>query len=274
MLLLNTIALEPNRWTADKIPYYRLENLLSPISGAGFSYLEIWQNHITTRSPQEIAALKRQMDDLNIQTRIIGLYPNLHYTGKGREREIDTFQKAIDAAGTLNAHAIKIFVGMIASDAITNEEYDRSVAFTDEVADRLHKAGLTLIGETHANTLFDTPAACFRFLEDVGAERFKICFQPYDFASTENTTASYQTFADYVVHIHLQGRKDGNMTLLQEASIDYRTFFEALNEHGFEGDLSIEFVKDCVVDSPADFDLEQVIDHAKIDREFVARLMG
>ena len=271
-LLLNTIALEPNRWTAEKIPYFQLEDLLEPIAGAGFSFLEIWQYHLTTRTQEEIRTLKNRTDDLELETRIIGLYPNMHFDGDQRQHEMETVLQAAEAANQLGAHTIKIFVGMKASQALTEAEYDRSVDFARNMADHLHQYGLSLTGETHANTLFDTPVSVFQFMEDVGAPNFHICFQPYDFTSTAKTLESYQLFADQITHVHLQGRKNNEMSLLEEADIDYRQLFATLAADRFDGDLCIEFVKDCMVDEPAAFELDLVLVNAGQDLDFIGSL--
>lgn len=268
-LLLNTIALEPNRWTADKIPYFKLEDLLPPIVRAGFQFLEIWQHHLTTRSRDEIITLKSQMDDLGLATRIIGLYPPMHLDGNDRGREMATVQRAIDYATILGVHTIKVFVGLKASPTLSPAEYERSVAFAREMTHHMHQFGLTLTGETHANTLFDNQASCFRFLEDVGAANFKVCFQPYDFTDTDQTLKDYAVFADLVTHVHLQGRQNNEMSLLADADVDYAQLFKQLAANGFDGDLCIEFVKDCVVDRPEDFDIDKVLGHAQTDRNYI-----
>ena len=43
-LLLNTIALDPNRWTPAKQPYTHLETVLDRVVASGFRQLEIWQS--------------------------------------------------------------------------------------------------------------------------------------------------------------------------------------------------------------------------------------
>jgi hypothetical protein len=42
----------------------------------------------------------------------------------------------------------------------------------------------------------------------------------------------------------------------------------------FDGYLSIEFVRDCVVDSPEQFDLDTVLANAQRDRRFVESVPG
>jgi sugar phosphate isomerase/epimerase len=182
--------------------------------------------------------------------------------------------RIIDNAVTLGAHTVKIFAGMKASADHSPAEYQRAVAFAREMTEHLHQHGLTLTGETHANTLFDSRAACFRFLNDVGAPHFKICFQPYDFTDTGRALADYEAYADRVTHVHLQGRKNDAMSLLEEADIAYVELFQALAKNAFEGDFCLEFVKDCVVDRPEAFEMDRVLGNAQRDRDYVVREMG
>jgi sugar phosphate isomerase/epimerase len=61
------------------------------------------------------------------------------------------------------------------------------------------------------------------------------------------------------------------MSLLKNADLDYKAITGALAAHGFDGYLCIEFVKDCVVSTPADFDLMHVLRNARRDYTFVQK---
>ena len=73
-LLLNTIMLEVNRWTADKALTQPLAELLPAIRAAGFDALEIWQYHISRLDDDEFADLKSRLDDHALQTVALGAY--------------------------------------------------------------------------------------------------------------------------------------------------------------------------------------------------------
>ena len=77
-ILLNSIALEPNRWTTEKIPFYRLEELLEPIAQSGFRGIEVWQYHVSSLNEDAITDLTMQADDLGIDFPVLGIYPRLH----------------------------------------------------------------------------------------------------------------------------------------------------------------------------------------------------
>jgi len=72
-LLLNSVALEPNRWTKEKIPHFQLEQLLKPITKAGFRFLELWQYHISREREKVIHRIKSTGDNSGLSFPIIGL---------------------------------------------------------------------------------------------------------------------------------------------------------------------------------------------------------
>ena len=74
-LLFNTIMLEINRWTKDKIITHPLSELLPALKKAEFTDLEIWQYHISRLTDNELTALKYQLDALEFANVALGAYP-------------------------------------------------------------------------------------------------------------------------------------------------------------------------------------------------------
>lgn len=271
-LLLNTIALDPNRWTADKIPHYALADLLPAVAEAGFPDVEIWHYHLTHPSEAGVAALDERMQHLGLRAPVVGAYPVLHLEGEALYRERAAMHALMDRAHRLGARVVKCFAGRLGSDAVDEPAYARSVRFTRELAAYAGSLGLTLTAETHPDTLCDSVAACRRFLEAVEASNLHLCFQPFDFTDTAQAGADYEALRKHVIHVHLQGRANDRITLLEEADIDYRPVLQALADGGFDGYLCIEFVKGCVVDRPDAFDLDLVLANARRDRDFVLQV--
>lgn len=270
-LLLNTLALDPNRWTPKKHPYYRLDTLLPSIAEAGFRGIELWQYHISRARKAEVERLHDQAEALGLRVPIVGMYPRLHLHGLARRAAWDEVKRMFEYAALLRTAIVKIFVGSKGTDQHTDAEYDRALAFLSDMTALATSHGLTITGELHPNTLFDSLDACRRVRAAVPSDTFKICFQPYDFADTPQALADYEALHRDVVHVHYQGRRSGALTHLEDADLDYDAFTGHLATHGFEGYLCIELVKDCIVDDPADFDLDLVLKHAQQDRDFVLR---
>lgn len=268
-LLLNTIALEPNRWTEEKIPKYRLIDLLPRIAAAGFSSIEIWDFHVMREGPDEIHYLRKILDELAIQAPVLGLYPVLHLDAPARELQWDRFRKAVVYAQILGMKGVKIFVGNRASASLSEDETERSYDFLRRACDHLQIRDMWLSGETHPDTLCDTTDAIDATIAAVDRSNFVLCYQPFDFSDTAASVKLYEQYADRIKHIHLQGRKEDKHSLLQDAEIDYGKFFTALQKGRFDGYLCIEFVKDCVVQPPAEMNLATVLQNAAKDRAFV-----
>jgi sugar phosphate isomerase/epimerase len=271
-LLLNSIALDPNRWTPAKTAYYKFDQLLKPIAEADFHFVEIWGYHLLRENENTIIYFKEIADSLGLHFPIIGIYPILHLTGNKRQLELDKVKKIFNDANILGAKIVKIFVGNLSTEKITTTEYERSVGFMSEMTNLAKSFGLIIVGETHQKTLFDTIESCGKFIKDVGATNFKICFQPYNFYATEQALRDYKGLIDDVIHVHYQGRKDKNLDLLENSDIDYDTLTKTLIESGFGGHISIEFVKNCVVKKPEDFDLHLVLKNAQQDRNFITEI--
>jgi len=270
-LLLNSVALEPNRWTKEKIPHFQLEQLLKPITKAGFQFLELWQFHISRESEKVINRIKSTGDNSALSFPIIGLYPIIHEEGEKRQNQLSEVKKIFEYAKILDSKVIKIFVGTLNAKDIAEKDYYNSVVFLSEMTNLAKAYHLTIAGETHENTLFEDVQSCQKLIQDVGADNFKICFQPIDFNDTEQTISNYNELKDEVIHIHFQGRKNDQMELLQNADLDYENLI-----HEFTQDeanyYSIEFVKDCVVENPKDFDVNLVFKNAQTDRDFIVAL--
>jgi 3-dehydroshikimate dehydratase len=271
-LLLNTIALDPNRWTPEKVAFHDLADLLPALAESGFRALEVWQYHVSRLSDDEVHALAEQARALGIAFPIVGLYPALHLEGEERAQEWEAMQQLVRRAERLGATIVKIFVGQLGSDKV-GAAYERSVAFARDLALVAGKHGLTLTAETHPDTLCDSVPATLRFFDDVDAANVRLCYQPFDFESTERTIADYRTLLEHIIHVHLQGRCDDRMALLEKAEVDYRGFLRTLAADGFDGYLCIEFVEGCVVERPEDFDLAHVLANARRDRAFVEAAM-
>ncbi len=268
-LLLNTLALDPHRWTPEKVGYYRLDALLAPIAEAGFHGVELWQYHLSRESKAEVQQLHTKAETLGVHVSVVGMYPPLHLDGEARRTAWDEVAKVVEYAGLLEAEVIKIFVGSKGTDALTEAEYERSLAFLADLVALTGSCGLTITGETHAHTLFDSLEACRAVLDAVGADAFKVCFQPYDLTDTAQALAEYDALREHVVHVHYQGRRGDALALLREADLDYAALTRTLAARGFDGYLCIELVKDCIVEPPNRFDLARVLHHAQQDRDFV-----
>lgn len=273
-ILLNSIALEPNRWTAEKIAWFNLLDLLGPISAAGFDAVEVWQHHVSRLTPAELQQLVSTSRDLGISFPVLGIYPHLHRDSDDGQQDLGEIIRMLDIAITLGADTVKMFVGSVASEELTRSQRDRTMTALAQVVKAAEGRDLRITGETHANTLFDTLSSCQQALAEINSDTLKVCFQPLDSADDERAASDFKALEEHIVHIHLQGRIDGEMALLEESDLDYTQFLTMVKQSDFAGYLCIEFVKDCVVASPELLDVDLVLRNATRDLAFVTALVS
>ena len=270
-ILLNTIMLEPNRWTGDHTLTCPLIDLLKPVAAAGFHELEIWQYHISRLHAKELDALKEGLDGLGMRSVALGGYTQLHLTGADGEVMETQLATLVEYGAILGVKTFKIFPGSLGSDKLDETQRHLSVGRIQRLAEQLVKRDMALTLETHGNTLCDSLESAIRLLDDLSTcgESVGICFQPYTEHDTDQAIATFDALQGRVLHLHLQNRREGATTLLEEGDwTDYRRLLPHVRQSGFDGPLSLEFTEGITPADGESFDLQRVIDNAARDRDF------
>lgn len=271
-LLLNTIMLEPNRWSPDHTLTRSLVDLLPPVLAAGYSELEIWQYHVSGMDRRGVEDLADALAAAGLAAGALGAYPLFHVEGSEWEQMRARLEQLVEIGRLLGIDALKVFPGRVGSADADAAVWRHSVEGLRWLADLLAGDGILLTMETHGNTLCDTVGSTLRLLADLEAcDNIGICFQPYTDADTDAALAAYDALRDHVRHIHLQNRRlDGRATTLLAAGdwTDYRRFLPHVRRSGFDGLFCLEFTADITPPEGAAFDVQRVIDNAARDRAF------
>ena len=273
-LLLNTIMLEPNRWTADHALSCPLVDLLEPMAAAGFRDLEVWGYHLDRLSEVEVDHLSGALRTRAMRVVAVGAYPSFHLEGAGDEEQRRRLDRLVAAAVRLGASVFKIFPGSIGSAQVDEAVWRRSVERIRRLAGRTGEAGLALTLETHGGTLCDTLEGTRRLLDQLPDDgRVGLCFQPYIEHDTAAAMAAFDALRPRILHLHLQNRGPGAAALLEEGDwTDYRRFLPRVRRSGFDGLMCLEFTAGITPAEGEAFDLAAVLANAARDRAFVERL--
>ena len=271
-LLLNTIMLEPNRWTADHILSWPLVDLLELIDEAGFKDLELWGYHVDRMDNDAVADLAAALAGRSMRALAIGAYPAFHKEGSEEEEEASRLERVVCAGAVLGASIFKIFPGRVASAQADGAIRRRTVERLEALADRVGAEGMALTLETHGGTLCDTLDSTHRLLDELASHsNVGICYQPYGDDDTGDAIAAFDALGEHIRHLHVQNR-DANrtMTLLEDGDwTDYARFLAHARAAGFDGALCIEFTAGIVPSEGASFDPTMVLGNAILDRRFI-----
>ena len=274
-LLLNTIMLEPNRWTGDRLLSRPLVDLLAPIDGAGFKDLELWGFHVAQLEADELAHLAEALRTRSMRALCVGSYPAFHHDGNEDDVEVARLERVVATSAALGAAIFKIFPGRVSSAEAGGAIRKRTIARLRALADRVGAEGMTLTFETHGGTLCDTLESTQTLLGELADHsNIGICFQPYSDDDTSAAIAAFDALGDHVKHLHVQNRDATNtMTLLAEGDwTDYGRFLPHAKAVGFDGALCIEFTAGIVPAVGEIFDVTMVLGNAVRDRRFIEAL--
>lgn len=231
MILLGTVALEPNRWATvhdDGRPTVDLSELVGPIAAAGFDGLEVWDRHLTA-VPGATAALADAAIPVVVFNSYAGLDPGPVATAARAEAAL--------AATNAGASAVKFNVGSDAAAAAIELE-----SVTAWLADL--PVSTRLLCECHPGTwACDDHAATARFLAAAGPpERVGAIVHSYE--DPTRLAARFDAYGDRIAHVHLNHLSTAELTVPPLAAVAER--FEAtastLQHLGFRGSWTIEFV--------------------------------
>lgn len=225
-VLLGTVALEPNRWgvlSQDRRPHLRVADWIGVAEEAGFDGVELWENHATLASDEDLVRLQSS----SLPLAVFSSYASF-------EEEGDASRDAVAAwVGRLGCAAVKFNIG---NDAAHLDAY---IERLDRFAARL-PAEVRLICECHAGTVAEDPATAARVLSAVGdAERLQALVHLGD--EPAHTGAMFDALGDRIRHVHVNFLRQGAPPLVDIAD-DVHARIERLRKHGFSGSHAIEFV--------------------------------
>lgn len=168
------------------------------------------------------------------------------------------------AACRWRAGKIRTFAGRRGSSDVGAEEWAGISARLRDMCAIAAGHGLTMVIETHPNTLADCTASTIRLIESVDHPAFSVNFDAlHIWEAGDDPVLAHSMLKDYVAHYHFKnvrsradldvfepanvyaaaGRRDG-MTPLFEGKMDYVVFLEALA--GLDVEASLEwFGNDC-----------------------------
>ena len=254
-ILFHTIAIEPARWTPQKVSA-RLIDLLAPIANAGFEQLEIFEPHLDA-DPIEIqdALLLNQLQPV-----ILSSYLNLIKLNESEFAEkLETLAHRIHIFGFKK---VRIFPGpgISPTNSVVIAQFN---ARLEQLAKRLPQTEVLL--ETHDGSLADDPQLIVRLIDELGLPNVGLLFQPTIFTQ-ESAMAQFAIQKHRIRHLHLQNRKpDNSFSTLLDGVISWPSF---LAELAPEIDATLEFV-------PADicgieqFNLEATLTQARTEKNYI-----
>ncbi len=262
-ILLHTIALEPARWTPQRVSR-PLSELLPIIAGAGFYKLEVFEPHLALLPDEH--AMVPLFARLHLIPMVLSSYLDLspHANPDGPfSTQADELLQRIDRFGFSK---VRLFPGRSPSPAQVTDTVRLIGSRLQHLAEQ--RPAVEFLLETHDGSLADDPARAVALLETAGRDNVGLLWQPTVFEPGA-ARAQWAVQKPYVRHIHLQNRTaGGKFCRLEDGVISWREFLSSVE---FAVDVSLEFVPSaiCEVD---EFELTTSVQEAVEEFGYVVKM--
>ena len=155
--------------------------------------------HAPPRDLAMVARVARLTKEADLRVCAYGSYFRL-----GSEKAEDpTFAEVLEAAATLGAPLIRVWVGTAGSADTTPEKRAAIIAQAKVIATQAQARGIIVASEWHGGTLTDTDASAQDFLAQVDHPNFKTLWQPPVGQADADATAGLKAILSRVVHVHV-----------------------------------------------------------------------
>lgn len=256
-LLLHTIALEPARWTSERVSRPLVE-FLPAIAAADFRALEIYEPHlVTARSPEE---LRDAFESHGVKPEILSSYLDWRHARSAPaafRADLDDLAKRIEF---YHFQKVRLFPWSAPDLADSRHAFESSMR---TIADRLPQTDLLL--ETHDGSFADDSRLILKLTEEIGRPNVGLLYQPTVF----EPAAALEQFGlqrDWIRHLHLQNRHPDQTFATLEAGVV--RWNEILADVSDGVNATLEFVPAGIC-SVAEFDLATVLRQAAAEFEYI-----
>lgn len=261
-LLLHTIALEPARWTPQRVSQSLLA-LLPAIASHGFTKLEVFEPHLEGVSPR---ALVTAFAEHGLEPVMLSSYLNLNPHATSDAQLEPAMEKVTRRMEEFAFQKLRLFPG----SGMNPSDSDGVAQFHERLrtlAQRL--PATTILLETHDGSLADDPVFLARFVLECGLPNVGLLYQPTLFEPVA-ALEQFRIQKSLIRHLHLQNRNpDSTFATLESGVIPWS---DICRESGGKVDATIEFVPAGICEA-AQFDLPAVLAQAREEATYVKRFL-
>jgi sugar phosphate isomerase/epimerase len=223
-IYIGTILLEPNRWSRERRPSYRVSDWLSRFAAAGFAGMELWEFHATLAAPEEVAAIAAA----DFPVAIYNTYASFDEAGKAAR---DT---AANLIARFRAKGVKFNLGP------EREKCAQYIATAEAWRQQL-PAGTKLLCECHSGTVMEDPEVARAAFAAWEKPEFQAIVHPF-YTPLPELQRWFTYLGPRITHAHVQLRDEANrMINLHQQPQRVREALRIMREEGFQGTFTLEF---------------------------------
>jgi sugar phosphate isomerase/epimerase len=241
------------------------------------------------RSPRELESIVKETRASGLEVSNIMCWEDyVSSEKKVREKRVGEILKYVEAAGRLSVPVVNTFTGPMTWNP-DHEELGRDISegrawslvvdSFSQIVEAAEKNNVTVTLEAVFGMIVRDYYTMKEFLGYFDSERLSVNLDPSHLALYGNDPAwAVSKFGRKIRHVHVKDvigspgnfGKDFTFPFLGEGAVDWKRFFQALNEAGYSGFLSLEFENDAYLNNVCDGDWKIA---AKESKSRLAKLM-
>ena len=262
-ILFHTIAIEPARWTPERVSC-QLAKRLPSIANAGFLQLEIYEPHLDAGDAVEIreGLAKHQLVPV-----ILSSYLNLNPTHTSDSEVVSRIQILKERIEYFGFKKVRLFPGL----KMLPEEREGTGKFVERLKLlALEMPQIELLLETHDNSLADDPRLLVRIVEELNLPNIGLLYQPTIFTA-EKALEQWALQKHLVRHFHLLNQgPERTFTTHRNGVIPWKTIL-AERSPGASGTIEFTPRGICTVE---EFNLDATLAEARSEADYIADIIG
>jgi len=229
--------------TTDSYKHLPLERALQGLSGVGFTQIELlgaseWTPHYdpSTASPVDRARLVAALERYTLRIASLSGHSNL-----SSEDGVRKFRDRLEFAASLGVPIVNTGVGDLSSEE-RREGFQRNIQTVAALASGL---GVTVALEPHG-AWAPSGRVLAQMIRGIGAPSIRINYDTANviYYSGERPEEDILSAVDLVAHVHMKDKRGGkmewNFPALGKGDIDFPRILTVLEQHSYQGPLSIE----------------------------------
>lgn len=157
---------------------------------------------------------------------------------------LDRFERALEAARSLNAPYIRIFSFFIPENDEAGDYRDEVLSRLQRLVERATGADVILLHENEKHIYGDVPERCLDILSSVNSPLLRAAWDPANFVQcgVQPHIAGYEMLRPFIEYVHVKDAllQSGDVMPAGEGDGDMRETVRALRDSGFDGFFSLE----------------------------------
>lgn len=258
-ILLHTIALEPARWTPQRVSR-NLVDLIPEIARTTFRELEIYEPHLAAGDE---GAIQKLLAQYQLSPVVLSSYLQVA-PEKTDDGKFDAEKNAlVERVRRFGFRKVRLFpgIGVSPKESVAVGIVARRVA---QIAGAL--PGVEILLETHGGSIADEPDALVALVGETGRANVGLLYQPTIFKA-EPALKQLAAQKHLIRHVHLQNRfADESFSPLRDGVVPWEKILRQLNV-----DATLEFVP-CGICPVEKFDLLKSLAEAVAEADYIRSL--